>query len=352
MRLARGGATRGGANGARAVLAALCLGLSVSSMTQAAPVDVPLPAGEELLRDQETPLATLLLPTGPVEGDRVPSDALEGRIYRRSWRVNGTWSTLQVLAPIRSALEGQGFEETYACTARACGGFAFRFGIEVIPAPDMAVHLSDFEFLSARNPESGAAVSVLVSRIGGSVYVQVLERHDPDAPLRPPASPDQPDAEQPGAETAAAGAGEAGDVSSFLADAIKKAGVLSTGAVADLLLLQGHAPLLDLEFASGSTAMGEGPFDTLRQLAAFLQENASASVLLVGHTDTVGGLDANIDLSRRRAASVRERLVSGYDIDADRIEVAGAGYMAPLAPNTTAPGREINRRVEVVLVTP
>ncbi|OIQ29199.1 MAG: flagellar motor protein MotB [Alphaproteobacteria bacterium MedPE-SWcel] len=321
-------------------------------MAQAAPVDVPLPTGEELLRDQETPLATLLLPTGPVVGDRVPSEPLEGRIYRRSWRVNGTWSTLQVLAPIRSALEAQGFEETYACTARACGGFAFRFGIEVIPAPDMAVHLSDYEFLSAQNPETGAAVAVLVSRTGGSVYVQVLERYDPDEPLRPHAAPEQGDDGQPEAAPAPVSADQVAGVSSFLAEAIKKGGALSTGAVADLLLLQGHAPLLDLEFASGSTTMGEGPFDTLRQLAAFLQENTSASVLLVGHTDTVGGLDANINLSRRRAASVRERLVSGYDIEAGRIEVAGAGYMAPLAPNTTEAGRETNRRVEVVLVTP
>ena len=323
------------------------LSLLAAPLAEAAALDVPLPEGHELLREQETPLATLLLPTGPAVDDAVPTRVLEGRIYRRSWRITGDFSALQVLAPIRDAWEAQGFKEVYACTARACGGFAFRFGIEVIPAPDMTVNLSDYEFLSVENPKSGVAASALVTRSAGSLYVQVMERHAPGAPLRPPVSqpvstaegdiapltPDQPN-------------------TSLLAEAIEKGGQISTGAVADLLTLQGHAPLLDLEFASGSTQMGEGPFDTLDQLAAFLTYPPSATILLVGHTDTVGGLATNVSLSERRAASVRERLISQYKIAGSRIEVAGAGFMAPLAPNTTEAGREINRRVEAVLVTP
>jgi len=338
----------------RAVL--LLCAISATSAT-ASPITVPLPAGEELLREQETQLDTLLLPVGPVAGDDVPVRALEGRIYRRSWRLNGDWSALQVLAPIRKALTERGFEEVFACTAAACGGFGFRFGIEVIPAPDMAVNLSDYEFLAAQHPESGVAVSLLVSRSAGSIYVQLLERHDPEQLLRPLAPPEgvgapsgTDEAATPtslGEETATPSGPQA-----LLADAITKGGRLSTGAIADLIVLQGHVPLLDLEFASGSTRMGDGPFDSLRQLAAFLTERENATILLVGHTDTVGGLDSNIALSRRRAASVRERLISRYDIAGDRIQVAGAGFMAPLAPNTTEAGRETNRRVEAVLVRP
>ncbi|KUP93729.1 OmpA family protein [Tritonibacter horizontis] len=344
---------------------AAALGLTVSllsglSVAHATPVAVSLPAGAEPLRNQDTPLATLLLPVGPARGDAVPTRSYEGRVYRRSWRVTGDWSALQVLAPIRSTLVEQGFEEVFACTARACGGFAFRFGIEVIPAPDMAVNLSDYEFFAAEHPETKAVVSLLASRTGDSVYVQLLERQDPSAPLRPPATPDQlrPGGAAPTDPTAAdpqappAGAGQPDPAERLLAAAIEKGSVLSTGAIADLLTLQGHAPLLDLEFASGSTRMGEGPFDTLEQLAAFLTAQETATILLVGHTDTVGGLDANINLSRRRAASVRQRLISRYGIAAGRIEVAGAGFMAPLGSNATEAGRETNRRVEAVLVTP
>ncbi|NIZ14969.1 OmpA family protein [Phaeobacter sp. HF9A] len=340
----------------RRALAGLALML-LAVPALAAPLEVPLPADGELLRSQDTPLATLLLPTGPASGDSVPSRAVEGEIFRRSWRFTGDLSPLQLLAPIRDELEKQGFEEIFACTARACGGFDFRFGIEVIPAPDMVVNLSDYDFYAAEQPKSGTAVSLLVSRSGGATYVQLLERHAPPAPGALSVMPEgRPTNEA--AETAQEGGEEAapelasGVSQSLLADALEKGGALSTGAIADLMVLQGHAPLLDLEFESGSAQMGAGPFDSLQQLARFLRENASATILLVGHTDSVGSLEGNIALSRRRAASVRERLIQGYDIAGARIEVAGAGYMAPLAPNTTQAGRETNRRVEAVLVTP
>ncbi len=334
----------------RLVCAALiCVG--ITPQADAATISVPLPAGSELLREQETPLDTLLLPTGPVAGDDVPTRAVEGRIHRRSWRISDDLSPLEVLSPIRTALEERGFQEVYACTAQACGGFGFRFGIEVIPAPDMAVNLSNYEFLAAEQSETGTAVSLLVSRFGGSIYVQMLERHDPSQSLRPSGGPSN------GGRDTSDGAELGSDITdaaeqALLVDAIKKGGSLTTGAIRDLLLLQGHVPLLDLEFDTASTQMGEGPFDSLRQLAEFLDQNKSATILLVGHTDTVGGLEGNIALSRRRAISVRERLTTRYGIDGGRIQVAGAGYMAPLAPNTTETGRETNRRVEAVLVTP
>jgi len=74
-------------------------------------------------------------------------------------------------------------------------------------------------------------------------------------------------------------------------------------------------------------------------------------ILIVGHTDTVGNLEDNIALSQRRAEAVKEALVENYDIDPDRVQVVGAGYMAPIASNLTALGREKNRRVEVVLTS-
>lgn len=350
-------------------LKAALVALSFASMAvvlfggavQAATVEIPLPGAPELLRTQETPLDSLLLPIGPVSGDDVPTRALEGRVHRRSWRIDADLSPLEVLAPIRDALTARGFEEVYACTAQACGGFGFRFGIEVIPAPDMAVNLSNYEFFSAQEPQSGTAVSLLVSRLGGSIYVQVIERHDPAHLLRPQTLPAQGPSTQPvdrdtvQADASAQGAAsntENGLEQALLVDAIKKGGSLSTGALRDVLQLQGHVPLLDLEFDTASAQVGEGPYDSLKHLVTFMSDHESAVILLVGHTDTVGGLQGNIALSERRAASVRERLITRYGVDGARIQVAGAGYMAPLAPNTSEEGREINRRVEAVLVRP
>ena len=121
------------------------------------------------------------------------------------------------------------------------------------------------------------------------------------------------------------------------------------GEVVAGLEADGHAVLEDLTFATGSSELGEGTFASLSELGAWLAENPAVLIGIVGHTDAVGGLDANIALSKRRAESVAARLVSTYGIDRSRIEALGAGYLSPRATNQTEEGREANRRVEVIL---
>ena len=69
---------------------------------------------------------------------------------------------------------------------------------------------------------------------------------------------------------------------------------------------------------------------------------------MVGHTDNQGGLDYNMDLSRRRAGAVVAALTEQHGIAADRLRPAGVGPLAPAATNDTEEGRSLNRRVELV----
>ena len=85
-------------------------------------------------------------------------------------------------------------------------------------------------------------------------------------------------------------------------------------------------------------------------LAAFLLADPARQVALVGHTDAVGALDGNIALSKRRAASVLERLATAYDVPRTQMTAEGMGYLAPLTTNRTSEGRDQNRRVEAVLL--
>ncbi len=110
--------------------------------------------------------------------------------------------------------------------------------------------------------------------------------------------------------------------------------------------------MADLDFATGSTNLGPGPFQSLNQLAEFLETQPTIRVALVGHTDTVGGLDPNIAISRSRARSVRQRLIDEFDIPPGRLDAEGMGYLSPVASNLSAAGRDQNRRVEVVLLSP
>ncbi len=112
----------------------------------------------------------------------------------------------------------------------------------------------------------------------------------------------------------------------------------------------GHVILPGLQFKSGSSDLDEGGDAALGELATFLKSNATLRVALVGHTDTVGGLDANIALSKRRAGSVLEKLVSDYGVPRSQLDAEGMGYLSPIAPNLSQEGREINRRVEAVLL--
>jgi outer membrane protein OmpA-like peptidoglycan-associated protein len=86
----------------------------------------------------------------------------------------------------------------------------------------------------------------------------------------------------------------------------------------------------------------------LAEIATFLNANAGVEYLVVGHTDNQGAIDYNLDLSKRRAASVIEALAARYGVDASRLTWAGVGMASPVAANTDEAGRALNRRVEIV----
>lgn len=87
---------------------------------------------------------------------------------------------------------------------------------------------------------------------------------------------------------------------------------------------------------------------TLREIAKLLGERPALRLHVVGHTDGVGELTYNLELSRRRAEAVVAALTSRFGIAADRLRPAGVGPLAPVATNATEAGRAKNRRVELV----
>ena len=71
-------------------------------------------------------------------------------------------------------------------------------------------------------------------------------------------------------------------------------------------------------------------------------------VKIVGHTDSDGADAANLDLSKRRAASVKNELVKSFGVNGDRLETDGMGESQPVAPNDTPANKALNRRVEFI----
>jgi OOP family OmpA-OmpF porin len=89
-------------------------------------------------------------------------------------------------------------------------------------------------------------------------------------------------------------------------------------------------------------------YGTLKGIADVLKENPTVRVKIVGYTDSDGADAANLDLSKRRGASVKAELVKNFGIDASRLESDGLGETKPVAPNDTPSNKAMNRRVEFI----
>lgn len=87
---------------------------------------------------------------------------------------------------------------------------------------------------------------------------------------------------------------------------------------------------------------------TLKGISQVLKDNPDVRIKIIGHTDSDGDDNSNLDLSKRRAASVKNSLSRDFEIDASRIETDGKGESQSVSPNTTSEGKANNRRVEIV----
>ncbi|MGN0001889.1 MAG: OmpA family protein [Sphingobacterium composti] len=103
----------------------------------------------------------------------------------------------------------------------------------------------------------------------------------------------------------------------------------------------------NLEFETGKSTIRSTSYSSLDRVAAILIEK-NFSLKLAGHTDNTGSLQTNLRLSKERAEAVKAYLVS-KGANASRIEATGYGPNQPIASNSTAEGRQQNRRVEFTL---
>jgi outer membrane protein OmpA-like peptidoglycan-associated protein len=105
----------------------------------------------------------------------------------------------------------------------------------------------------------------------------------------------------------------------------------------------------NLRFENDSPRLTPESVSTVDTLMVVLRAYPAVSVALEGHTDSAGDPSANKKLSLARADAVKDIMVKG-GIDGARIRVAGYGEENPIAPNETAQGRALNRRLELVVV--
>jgi len=116
----------------------------------------------------------------------------------------------------------------------------------------------------------------------------------------------------------------------------------------DRLSEEGRVATQGIYFDVNSATIKSESGTTLDEIGTMLQDHPDLRISIEGHTDSDGDDALNLDLSDRRAAAVRDYLVSNYVIDASRLESVGLGETVPVADNGTPEGKQQNRRVELV----
>ena len=238
-----------------------------------------------------------------------------GRTTTQVFQIDGTSLTLdQMLQPIITHLNDKQFSIELYCNNNVCGGFNFRKKLTVSNPPFMLVNVANYSVITA--VKNSSAISLVASKLGNTIYLQILS------------------------------------IGTTNNDLILQDQEPAKDNYSSKLKEDGAIVLDDLIYRSGSADLGPGPFESLSALANFLKVTPSSSIILVGHSDAIGELRKNIELSRNRAQAVVDRLIKDYGIDQSRISAQGIGFLSPKTNNSTEKSRKKNRRVEAILIMP
>jgi OOP family OmpA-OmpF porin len=244
--------------------------------------------------------------------DGKPTDErrLEGRITRIAYRTNPGPSILEVSRNFEAQLAKAGFETLLACDTAQCGDIPFTEAVDKLPIPEMWVDGFDYRYYSGRKAADGRETfaSVLVSKSNDDIYAQLIVV-------------------------------DLGAMANKMVDA---------AAMAKGLGEKGHIALYGIYFDTDKAVIKPESRPTLDEIAKLLTGQPQLNVVIVGHTDSQGNYDYNMDLSRRRAEAIAAELATRYGIGKTRLRTAGIGFLAPVGSNANEAGRALNRRVELV----
>jgi outer membrane protein OmpA-like peptidoglycan-associated protein len=270
--------------------------------------------GSEIIEHRIEDFGTTVFATGPVLKD---SDAdttslkVEGRITRIVYQVPKGVSTLEVFRNFEKRAADTNYAVTFSGGPAEIKDYTFKYNhpVEILRESEIG---NGIHYLLAEKEVSGAKnyISVLVAPHGGGGGVRV----DLIAAETKPMALQMVDAKQ------------------------MELSLTETGRVA----------LYGIYFDYDSATIKPESKPTLDEIASLMKGQPDLKIIVVGHTDYVGGYDYNMGLSKRRAKAVMDALLKSYAIAADRLKSDGVGYLAPAATNLTEDGRGLNRRVELV----
>lgn len=285
------------------VLTVVLVSTAAQTPPQGHPLIPPYPGSTEGTGVDVSSFDEFDIPTGPTkDGQFSKTEHVEGKLTTFGYGTPPGRSVLVVFRNYESALKAAGFVTLFTCKGDQCGSQLGVKSLGYIPNGDEA------RYLAAR-----------LARPEGDVYValhaQPLETRFVVVEAKPM---------------------ETGLVK-ISADALNR----DIGSV-------GHVAVYDILFDTGKAELKPESESALKEIARMLEMSPALGVHVVGHTDNVGPLAQNLDLSKRRAQAVVTALTTTYKVAGARLRADGVGPLAPVASNDDEAGRAKNRRVELV----
>ncbi len=135
------------------------------------------------------------------------------------------------------------------------------------------------------------------------------------------------------------------------AEDVKKINITLKGMIGNYkLLTEGKFVTNSIVYDTNSATIKSESDETIKMVGNMLQDNNSLKIKITGFTDSDGDDKKNLELSKKRAAAVKDRLVKTYGIDTSRIQTEGKGEANPISTHDTPEGKAANRRVEFVKI--
>jgi outer membrane protein OmpA-like peptidoglycan-associated protein len=120
--------------------------------------------------------------------------------------------------------------------------------------------------------------------------------------------------------------------------------------VADALDRDGRVILRGINFDFDSAELNGDAYASVSRMGQILADRPNLMLAVVGHTDSTGAFQYNVDLSKRRADAIVAALREDFEIEPKRLVGVGVGPLAPIDTNSTEFGQDRNRRVELVVI--
>lgn len=262
--------------------------------------------------------------TGPMKDKKIPTEVIEGKYTTIVYTLPDKLSTFQVFKNYQEAFKKAGVKQVLSCDQSSCGEY-------------MPLKFMEIQGGGQGRTDRYRGINMYTTNLGSDYrfWTGILERNNKKFYFTFMVS------KTSYAHTAFLDIVETKKMELGLVK-------LDLNSMDESMKAKGRVVLSGLFFDTDKATLQPKSRESMDVIASYLKKYPNKKFYVVGHTDSVGTYDHNLQLSRQRAAAVVQVLHKDYGIPLNRLTAVGVGPVSPMADNENEEGRRQNRRVELV----